>query len=381
MDRRTDEFTRVALPVCSRKNSTMRLRRLGWNGLFQAKWNSGDRNSRKPARIIAEHRGMWCAAGEFGEARAEATGKLRLSAERGGEWPAVGDWVSVEGTPTRGVAICEVMPRRTAIVRKASGKQVEQQVLAANVDVVFLVMALDGDYNPRRLERYLAQVWDSGARPVILLNKMDLCENVESYAAEIERTAIGVPVNPISAAAGEGMNEVESHLREGETAVLLGSSGVGKSTLVNRLLGWNSQHVHEVRDHDSRGRHTTTARHLFFLNSGAMIIDTPGLRELQLWDAEAGLEHTFAEIEELAERCRFRDCAHQDEPGCAVQGALREGRLDAERLENQRKLQRELEHLKRKVDAEEQQKEKRRIKALHRAAQKYYQHREKSEGK
>jgi ribosome biogenesis GTPase / thiamine phosphate phosphatase len=358
----------------------MRLQQLGWNGWFEAAWNSTDRGSRNPARIIDEHRELWLVKGEFGEARAEAAGKLRLSSENGGAWPAVGDWVGVEGNPGSGLAICEVLQRRSTIARKAVGKCVERQVLAANVDKVFLVMSLDGDYNPRRLERYLAQVWDSGARPLVVLNKTDLCTAVASRLQEIERLAMGAPVCAVSALTSKGMCGLEPQLQSGETVVLLGSSGVGKSSLVNRLMGRESQLVNEVRAHDSRGQHTTTARQLLFLPSGAMIIDTPGLRELQLWDAQEGLEHAFGEIEELAGECRFRDCTHQGEPGCAVRAAVLDGRLDAVRLENYRKLQREMEFLERKIDLAARQKEKQRIKTVHRSAQKYYQQRKRNEG-
>jgi ribosome biogenesis GTPase len=359
----------------------MNLQQLGWNGFFEAEWNSCDRNDSKPARVIAEQRGMWHVAGEFCEARAEASGRLRARAEEGDSWPAVGDWVSVEGNPRTGLAIGEVLARRTAMVRKAAGKRIEQQVLAANIDIAFLVMALDNDYNPRRLERYLAQVWYCGARPVILLNKMDLCADVDSRVEEIERVAMGAPAGAVSAATGENLLAVESHLKPGLTAVLLGSSGVGKSSLVNRLVGTESQRVREIRERDGRGRHTTTARQLLFTSSGAMIIDTPGLRELQLWDAQEGLEQTFGEIEELAGICRFRDCTHRGEPGCAVEVAIQEGRVERERLESHRKLQREMDFLKRKLDLGAQQKEKQRIKTIHRAARDFYRKRDTSEGK
>lgn len=359
----------------------MKLQQLGWNGFFEAEWNSCDRNAGKPARVIAEQRGMWHVAGDFGEARAEASGKLRARADEGDNWPAVGDWVSVEGNPCTGLVVSEVLPRRTAMVRKVAGKRIEPQVLAANIDIAFLVMALDNDYNPRRLERYLAQVWDCGARPVLLLNKMDLCEDVDSRLEQIERAAMGASVRAISAATGQGLPAVESQLKPLETAVLLGSSGVGKSTLVNRLLGSESRRVREVREHDGRGRHTTTERQLLFTSSGAMIIDTPGLRELQLWDAQQGLEQAFGEIEGLAQVCKFRDCMHHGEPGCAVEAAIREGRVEHERLESHRKLQRELDFLKRKTDAGARQKEKQRIKTLHREARDFYRQRETSEDK
>ena len=251
-------------------------------------------------------------------------------------------------------------------------------MLAANIDGAFLVMALDNDYTPRRLERYLAQVWDCGARPVIVLNKRDLCADVDLRVEEIERAAMGAAVSAVSAATGQGLREVESHLKSGETAVLLGSSGAGKSSIVNRLLLSESQRVQEVRERDSRGRHTTTAKQLFFLSSGAIIIDTPGLRELQLWDAQQGLEQTFGEIEERAVVCKFRDCTHRGEPGCAVEVAIQEGRIERERLESRRKLHRELDFLRRRMDAGARQKEKQRIKTIHRAARDFYRQRNKA---
>ncbi len=299
-----------------------------------------------------------------------------MAAADGGDWPAVGDWVAVEGSADTGLLIRGVLPRRTKIVRKVAGRKIDVQVLAANIDKVILVMALDGDYNLRRLERYLGQVWDTGARPEILLNKADLREGSELQIAQVERCALGVPVHVTSATTGMGMADLERGFRSQETTVLLGSSGVGKSSIVNWLLGREQQAIHEVRKDDCRGYHTTAARQLFFLNCGAMIMDTPGLRELQLWDAEDGIGQAFRELEELSARCRFRDCSHKGEPGCAVAAAVEDGLLEAERLENYRKLQRELEFLKRKVDTGMQQEARKSIKKINRSVRKLYRQRE-----
>jgi ribosome biogenesis GTPase len=285
----------------------------------------------------------------------------------------------MSGEPSRGMLIRDVLPRRTSIVRKMAGRRVEAQVLAANVDVLFVVMGLDGDYNLRRLERYLAQCWETGARVVVVLNKADVCADPEARAHGI-RQRVGAEVVCISASRGEGLNDLGRYLASGQTVVLLGSSGVGKSTLLNRLLQAEQQPTAPVRARDSRGRHTTTARQLFFLPNGAMVIDTPGLRELQLWDAEEGLQQAFADIETLAQRCRFRNCTHAGEPGCAVLAAIEGGELDAARLENHRKLLREQAFLERKVDQGAQQKAKERIKTINRAVRELYKRRDR-EGK
>jgi ribosome biogenesis GTPase len=354
----------------------------GWNSYFEAFWRDGDWEIAVPARIIAQQRKFWRVAGDFGECWAEASGKLRLAADEGANWPAVGDWVVAElhGEGTTAV-IREVLPRRSKFVRKSPGKKVEEQVIAANVDTALLVSALDGDFNPRRVERYLAQCWESGAKPVVVLNKADACEDVRAKTAEMERVAVGTAVCVVSAKAGDGFSELEEFLRPGHTLVLLGSSGVGKSTIANRLLGQMVQEVQPVRESDSRGRHTTTSRELFVLPSGALLMDTPGLREMQLWDAEDGVARVFADVDALATRCRFGDCRHEGEPGCAVQAAVSGGVLDAARLESRRKLSREQEFLRRKVDPEARLEQKEQWKQIHRAARQKYEQREKDGGK
>lgn len=360
----------------------MGLKELGWNGYFAALWEGCAKPGWVAARVVSQQRGLWRAAGEFAECWAEASGTLRADAEEGGEWPAVGDWVAAEMLDGGGRALIHhVLPRRGKFARKVAGRRVEEQVLAANIDVALLVMALDGDFNLRRLERYLAQSWDSGAKAVVVLNKSDRCEELAARIANVEEIASGVPVLPVSALEGAGFDALREFLVTGQTVVLLGSSGVGKSTIVNRLLARDAQTTQAVRDDDSRGRHTTTARELFALPGGALVIDTPGLRELTLWDAGEGVQRVFSDIEELASQCRYRDCGHTGEPGCAVLTAIADGRLDAARLESRRKLEREQEFLQRKMDPEARADYQQRVKVLHRGVKKMLKQRKRESGK
>lgn len=297
-----------------------------------------------PARVAAQHRGGYVVYGAGGDRPAEVAGQLRHASLGPADLPAVGDWVAVRDAEDAAAAtIHSVLPRQTAFTRKAAGEGVEQ-VVAANVDVVFLVGAFGADLNVRRLERYLAAGWESGADPVIVLNKSDLADDLAGARAEVEAIAIGVPVHAVSAADGTGLDGLARHLEGNRTAALLGSSGVGKSSLVNRFLGSERQDVAALRA-DGRGRHTTTYRELIPLPGGGLLLDTPGMRELGLWDAGDGVDQTFADVAALAVNCRFSDCAHEGEPGCSVLAAVEDGRLPAERLESYRKLLRELEHL------------------------------------
>jgi ribosome biogenesis GTPase / thiamine phosphate phosphatase len=366
----------AALSLMQQKDPLMNLEQFGWNSFFANAWKSVGTDGTEPGRVIAQRRALWMIAGPFGESYAEASGRLRQSAEESGLWPTIGDWISAKQKSGGGMMIHEVLPRRTQITRKMAGKQNKPQVLAANVDTIFLMMGLDGDFNLRRLERFLVQFWDSGAKPVLLLNKADVRDKANEIAESVRNGLLGVDVLCISARTGVGLKELEGYITEGKTIVLLGSSGVGKSTLVNRFLRSERQPTKMVRESDSRGRHTTTARELFFLASGAMVIDTPGMREMQLWDVKQGLQPVFGELEELARCCRFRDCHHAEEPDCAVRKALEEGDLDAGRLESYHKLQREREFQRRKTDRLAAQDTKNSIKKANREIRRLYRERD-----
>jgi ribosome biogenesis GTPase len=293
-----------------------------------------------PGRIAAQHRGEYAVFSTAGELRAEPSGRLLHDVEIGAPMPAVGDWVAVRPREAeRRGTIEAVLPRRTAISRKQAFKEALEQVLAANVDVVLLLNGLDADFSLRRLERYLTTAWESGAEPLVVLTKTDLHADVTGALLEVESVAIGVPVIPVSNVTGEGVDAVRQRLGPGRTAVLLGSSGVGKSSLLNRLAATELMPTSELAA-DGTGRHTTTHRELVLLPDGALVIDTPGLRELQLWDGDLGA--SFADIEEIAAGCRFNDCSHTHEPGCDVLAAVDDGRLELDRLRSWRKLQREL---------------------------------------
>jgi len=310
---------------------------LGWTDELEAASTPYRERGFRPARVVAEHRGGYYVRSELGDRLAHARGRLRDDEIWGG-MPAVGDWVVVCDAPGDREAIEALLPRRTKVSRKTPWLKAEEHILVANVDTVVLVNGLDADFNPRRLERYLTAAWDSGADPVIVLTKLDVCDD-SGKLAEAEAVAVGVPVLPVSNVTGEGLDAVRALLQPAKTFVLLGSSGTGKSTLANRLAGRTVMEIGGLRN-DGRGRHTTRHRQLLMMPGGAILIDTPGLRELQIWEGD--LDSAFADIAELAGQCRFNDCAHSTEPDCAVQMALETGELDADRWHNYVKLQREL---------------------------------------
>lgn len=344
------------------------LRELGFDDAFEESFAPLAARGLVPGRVIAGHTRVLRVGTEEGETLAGVSGRLRHEARGPLGLPTVGDWVALRPAPAGERAVVEaLLPRRTAFVRRAPGDRSVAQVLASNVDTVFLVMGLDGDFNPRRLERALVLAWESGARPVVLLNKTDLCEDLAARRAETERVAPGVPVLAIAAKPGEGLEALVPWLAPGRTVALLGSSGAGKSTLVNRLLGREKQKTREVRATDQRGRHTTTHRELIALPGGALLLDTPGLREIQLWSDGAGLDAAFDDVSGLFASCRFTDCRHESEPGCAVRVAVAEGRLDPARLESFRKLQAELRALEVREDPLKRREEKSRWRAIHKS--------------
>ncbi|XXF79987.1 ribosome small subunit-dependent GTPase A [Myxococcaceae bacterium GXIMD 01537] len=312
-----------------------------------------------PGRVVRQERGLLTVQTPHRVLLARPSGRLLHEAPGAEALPSIGDWVALVLPSGEGEGLLQaVLPRRSLLTRREAGSEREGQVIAANLDVVFLVAGLDGNFNPRRIERALTVAWNSGASPVVVLSKADLDADAPARTAEVEALAPGVPVLALSAREGTGLEALRALLPEGKTGALLGSSGVGKSTLVNHLLGADRLSTQAVREEDSKGRHTTTHRELFVLPHGGLLIDGPGMRELGLW-GEEGLEQAFSDVLALAEGCRFSDCGHQREPGCAVRDAVREGALAEERLASFEKLQRERAYLARQSSAEGQRAHKR----------------------
>jgi ribosome biogenesis GTPase / thiamine phosphate phosphatase len=338
--------------------STERLRSLGWDAGRDEEFAALDAAGAVPGRVARVDRGICTVFAADGSHRAAVPPRF--------ETPAVGDWAAVRPAVPGGddAVMVQLLERRTGFTRQAAGEETIGQTVAANVDVVLLVNALDQRFSLRRLERYLTLGWQSGARPAILLTKTDLCDDTPRYVLEAESISFGADVIALSAATGEGMDALDPLLADNRTVALLGLSGAGKSTLINRLVGEERLRTQDVRQ-DGRGRHTTTHRELVPLPGGGVLIDTPGMRSVSLWDGDGeGLEQTFADVQELAGSCRFNDCKHEGEPGCAVEAAIRGGTLPAERLESYNKLLRELRFQERKQDKRLRSEEKARWKSL-----------------
>ncbi len=348
----------------------------GWSETLQRQFTDHAAHGFAPGRVIVQQRGLYRLATPQGEVSAELSGKF-LHEALSGDHPVAGDWVACAVRVEEGAAtIHHLLPRSSVFIRRASGPGGGSQVVAANVDLVLLVASLNADLSLRRLERYLATAWESGAQPVIVLTKADACEDAQALVAKVEAIAFGAPVHTVSAVTGQGVAQVCDLLAPGKTAVLLGSSGVGKSTLLNALAGAELMATGGIREDDAKGRHTTTHRELVVLPTGALVLDTPGMRELGLWDADEGVAAAFGDIEALAAACRFRDCGHQAEPGCAVRAALDCGELDAGRWRSYGKLQRELAHLDRRDDPQAQVENRKLWIQRHKASRQRLKHRD-----
>lgn len=349
------------------------IEQLGWSSHFEAQRDPELDHDLVPARVAEEQRGSYRILTEQGPRYAELSGRFRHRAGAGEtELPCAGDWVMARVpalAPERGTSsedpslIHRLLRRKSAFTRRAAGTRTVPQVVAANVDTLFLVQSLNRDLNLRRLERYLALLWESGAEPVLVLSKADLCDDPEPLARAAREAAIGVTVLVVSARTEDGLDPLLPYLAAGRTAALVGSSGVGKSTIVNRLMGEDLMEVREIRD-DDRGRHTTTSRHLALLPSGGLLLDTPGMRTVILWEGQEGLDQTFEDIAAIATECRFTDCGHGTEPGCAVRAALDSGALAPERWHSYQKLLREARHEARKADVRLRMEEQRRWKRV-----------------
>lgn len=344
----------------------MLLQDYGWNEFFAEAFDALPGDDLDPARVIRAAANIFRVRGAAYHGQATLAGKLRHAATSSAGLPAVGDWVAIRRPASGDARIEALLPRSSVLSRNVAGKRTSEQVVAANVDLVIIVMGLDGDFNLRRLERYLTAILESGARPVVLLNKTDLCDDTAAFVGEVQSVALEAPVLLASCKRGEGIEAVRAQLRAGQTAVLVGSSGAGKSTLINQLLGEAVQPTCETREDDNRGRHTTTHRELFRLPGGGLLIDSPGIRELQLWGGESSLSKAFDDVEALALACRFRDCTHVSETGCAVLEGIKNGDLTAGRLDNYRELQKELRHLETKQSASAQRAEKQKWRGIHR---------------
>jgi ribosome biogenesis GTPase len=349
----------------------MQLAQLGWDEHYQSQVDELGIPDIVIGRIFrVDAGGHYSVITKEGDLRVRIPGKMKNRASSAADLPGIGDWVLIKSTEIDNV-IFKVLERKNVILRKAAGREFKEQLVGANIDIIFIVMGLDSDFNLRRLERYLFMVASSGASPVVLLNKSDLAEDMESQLDGVQKIAEDIPIHSMSALKKEGMELISGYLKEGVTISVVGSSGVGKSTLINALMKEEKLKTGDVRKKDGKGRHVTASRELFLIPGGGVIIDNPGIREIQLWGDAASLDDAFSDIGELAEHCKFRDCQHRTEPGCKVREAVENGELPKERYENYLKMQKELAYLEMKRDRGAEATEKARWKGILKNADKY----------
>ena len=324
-------------------DNLINIKKYGFSEVFSSEIPEDD--PLEPARVLSQEKGFYRVVTDNGEKLAEVSGKFRFQTTVPSEYPVVGDFVLVNWNESGNSAIIEsLLPRKSAFIRKAAGESQQEQVVAANIDTVFLCMALNNDFNLRRLERYISIAWNSGAMPVVVLTKSDLCDDLENKLSEVSSIAFGIDILVTTSMEEDGYKELLPFISEGKTIAIIGSSGVGKSTMINRLLGKEYLKTNGLRN-DDKGRHTTTRRELFLLPSGGRVIDTPGMREFGMWDNDTGIERTFTDIEELASQCKFRNCTHTNEPGCAIRSALTMGELQIDRWQSYQKLKAENDYI------------------------------------
>lgn len=339
-----------------------KLQQYGWNEFFEAYYREYDADIFIPARVSVEHRKYYEVYSAAGELTVSKSGRLFHNND---DLPAVGDWLAVKVVPGEEKAIIEaILPRKSKFSRKKAGETTVEQVIAANIDTVFIISSLNQELNLRRIERYLTLAWDSGTMPVIVLNKADLCEDVEAAIAMVEGIAFNAPVHAVSALNNDHIEELNKYFEGNKTAAVIGSSGVGKSTIINALCSGEKMKVSDIGLYKDKGRHTTTHRELIMLPGGGLIIDTPGMREIQLWEGAEGLSEQFDDIEQLALTCKFTDCKHEEEPGCAINEALNTGVITEDRMKSYRKLLNEVKYFERKQDVKAKLDEKKKWKKI-----------------
>jgi ribosome biogenesis GTPase len=348
------------------------LNSFGYHPFFEAYFNEYSEQGFSVGRVAIENKTNYLLYTGQGELTAEISGKMFYNIDEKADYPVVGDWVVFRALPEEKKAIIEhVLPRRSKFSRKVSGNKTDEQVIASNIDVLFIMSSLNQDLNLRRIERYLTLAWDSNTEPVIVLSKSDLCKNVGEIKVDVENISFNVPIQIISSINKLGLEDLQKYFDGNKTVAIVGSSGVGKSTFINTLLGYERLKVNDIIEYKDKGVHTTVRRELILLPRGGLIIDTPGMRELQLWDGGDGVGTTFEDIEELTQNCKFSDCKHESEPGCAINEALENGTLDEERYHSYLKLKREIGYFERRHDQKAMLAEKKKWKKIHMQAKEH----------